>query len=110
MTRQASFEAIADRLLSERPGVEEGTGFGSSPGLQVNGKIFAMLVVDELVVKLPAPRCAQLVSAGDARPFDRGQGRPLTEWVMVSDESEKAWPDLAQEALAFVRPSGDLRA
>lgn len=110
MTRQASFKAIADRLLSEQPGVEEGTGFGSCPGLRVNGKIFAMLVVDELVVKLPAPRCAQLVSAGDARPFDRGQGRPLTEWVMVSDESEQAWPDLAQEALAFVRSSGDLRA
>jgi hypothetical protein len=106
MTRQASFEAIADRLLSEEPGVEEGTGFGSSPGLRVNGKIFAMLVVDELVVKLPATRCTQLVSTDAARPFDRGQGRPLKEWVTVGGDAEHGWVDLAQEALAFVRSSG----
>ncbi len=101
--REASFEAIADQLLGE-PGVEEGTGFGSSPGLRVEGRIFAMLVRDEFVAKLPAHRCAALVSAGTARAFDRGQGRPLKEWVVISDHAENHWPAIAREALAFIRP------
>jgi len=78
VTHQASFEAIADRLLSE-PDVAEGTGFGSSQKLRVGGKIFAMLAPGGLVVKLPARRCAELVTEQIGKPFDRGQGRPLKE-------------------------------
>jgi hypothetical protein len=96
------FGAIAARLVRERE-ITKGTGFGSRPGLRVGGKIFAMLAGDELVLKLPADRCAELVAAGAARPFDRGQGRPLREWVSVADGGEPEWPDLAREALAFVR-------
>jgi len=103
VTRDASFEAIADRLLHE-PDVGEGTGFGSSPGLRVRGKIFAMLAPSGLVVKLPARRCAELVAAQMGQPFERGQGRPLKEWVVVSDVREQDWPGLALEALTYVRP------
>ncbi len=103
MTHEASFEAIADRLLSE-PDVGEGTGFGSSPGLRVGGKIFAMLAPGGLIVKLPARRCAELVAAQMGQPFDRGQGRPLKEWVVVSHAREQDWPGLALEALTYVRP------
>jgi TfoX/Sxy family transcriptional regulator of competence genes len=99
---EESFASIAARLLPE-PGVTEGTGFGANAGLRVGGRIFAMLVRGELVVKLPAERCAELVAAGAARPFDRGQGRPLREWVSVADASSRDWPELAHEALAFVR-------
>jgi len=103
VTHEASFEAIADRLLSE-PDVGEGTGFGSSPGLRVGGKIFAMLAPGGLIVKLPARRCAELVAAQMGQPFDRGQGRPLKEWVVVSYAREQDWPGLALEALTYVRP------
>jgi len=99
---EASFATISDRLLRE-PGVDEGTGFGANPGLRVGGKIFAMLVRGELVLKLPAARCEVLVFADAAVPFDRGQGRPLREWVVVSDEIESDWPALARESLEFVR-------
>ena len=98
---EAAFARIAEGLL-RAPDVSEGTGFGSNAGLRVGGKIFAMLVRDELVVKLPAGRCAELVAAGSARPFDRGQGRPLKEWITVGDAAESDWPALAREALAFV--------
>ena len=104
MTGQASFEAIAERLLAE-PGVSEGTGFGSSLGLRVEGKIFAMLTRDGLVVKLAARRCAELVAAQVGKPFDRGQGHQLTEWVVIHDASQPDWPALALEALTYVRPS-----
>ena len=39
---QELFERIAERYL-EQPGVSRGTGFGSSAGLRVGGRIFAML-------------------------------------------------------------------
>jgi len=103
VTHQASFEAVADRLLSE-PDVTKGTGFGSSPGLRVGGKIFAMLAPGGLVVKLPARRCAELVAAQMGQPFDRGQGRPLKEWVVLNQAKEQDWPGLALEALTYVRP------
>ena len=63
-----------------------------------------MLVRGELVLKLPADRCEFLVAADAAVPFDSGQGRPLREWVVVSDEVEPDWLRLAREALAFVGP------
>jgi hypothetical protein len=98
---EAVFAAISAHLLLERD-VSAGTGFGSNAGLRVKGKIFAMLVRGELVVKLPAARCVALVSSGLARPFDRGQGRPLKSWISVSETAESHWPSLAAEALAFV--------
>lgn len=108
MTREShpaaerAFTDIASRLLADTE-ITWGTGFGSAPGLRVGGKIFAMLVGGQLVLKLPAERCAQLVATGAARPFDRGQGRPLREWATVSRLDPDRWLALAQEALAFVR-------
>jgi hypothetical protein len=105
----AAFAGIAGRLLRE-PGVSEGTGFGSNAGLRVGGKIFAMLVRGELVVKLPAARCVVLVASGIARPFDSGRGRPLKAWITVTETAEAQWLALASEALAFVggHPSLDI--
>ena len=70
---EAAFAAISARLLLERD-VSAGTGFGSNAGLRVKGKIFAMLVRGELVVKLPAARCVALVSSGLARPVRSRSG------------------------------------
>ena len=43
-----------------------------------------MLVNDELVVKLPADRCVDLVASDAARPFESG-GRRMREWVRIGD-------------------------
>jgi hypothetical protein len=53
------------------------------------------------VFKLPAERCAVLVEETSAIAFDRGQGKPLREWIVISDPD--AWLDLAHEALGFAR-------
>ena len=95
----AAFDAILARFDGE-PDVEQGTGW-RSPGLRVRRKIFAMLVDGELVVKLPAERCAELVAAGHARPLRSG-GRTLREWVAVGDEHGDHWLALAEDAYAFV--------
>ena len=102
LTPESVFAAVVERLRGEL-GVAEGTGFGRNPGLRVNGKIFAFLRAGELVVKLPADRCARLVADGAAVPFDAGKGRPMREWVVFSFRDAEDWQASAEEALAFVR-------
>ena len=97
---QSTFAAIARTLLDE-PGVTEGTGFGTNAGLRVSGRIFAMLGDGGMVVKLPAPRCLELVAAGRSRPFTAGKGHPMREWVVLAPDAGD-WDALAREALAFV--------
>jgi hypothetical protein len=100
---EAAFASLATELLGD-PDVDEGTGFGTNPGLRVGRRIFAMLVRGELVVKLPRERCAALVDEGAAEPFEVGNRR-MKEWVAVGPEHGDAWPGLAGQALEFVRPA-----
>jgi hypothetical protein len=97
---EQQFEELSARFRDD-PSITSGTGFGSSPGLRVGGKIFAMLVRRELVLKLPKARVDELVSAGKAVRFDPGHGRVMNEWVTVRDPNAD-WPSLAADALAFV--------
>ena len=86
-------------------GVEEPSdskrAFGSN-ALKVNGKIFAMLVRGELVVKLPRARVDALVASGAGAHFESGPGRLMKEWVALQG-AEEDWLALAREALAFVK-------
>lgn len=74
-----------------------GSGFGAS-ALKAGGRIFAMAMADQLVVKLPRPRVEELIASGEGAPFESG-GRVLREWATVT--SPDRWADLAAEARAF---------
>ena len=105
---EPAFEALARDFLA-RPGVDAGTGFGGSPGVRVDGRIFAMLVRRRLVVKLPAGRCQALREAGLAEPLAVGK-RVMKEWIEVTAEDPRTWRELAAEAYAFVGRRTDARA
>jgi hypothetical protein len=94
------------RKLSGDAGVttiSKGKGFGSSGQLKVRGRIFAMLVRGELVVKLPSGRVDELVAQGRGTRFDAGKGKPMREWFVLSPTSNIRWLTLAQQALDFVK-------
>lgn len=95
------FREISERLVAGDPDIAVKRAFGS-PGLRYKDKVFAMLVRDELVVKLAAGRCEELASDGGAAPFRIGN-RSLREWVVIGPGREFEWDALADEALAYAR-------
>jgi hypothetical protein len=81
--------------------VEKGWG-SSNVVLKVRGKIFAMLVRAELVVKLPRRRVDELVESSAGTRFDpRRDGRAMKEWVVLRPGGAD-WLELAAAALRFV--------
>lgn len=96
------FDRLRARFLSD-PEVSEGTGFGSSGGLRVRGRIFAIFGQRELTLKLPRARVDELVDARHAKHFDPGHGRLMREWVTVLSRHADEWEGLADESFRFVR-------
>lgn len=99
MTAQALFDEVAAEYLSRRD-VSVGRMLRSD-GLKVNGKVFALLVDDRLVVKVPAKEASALVAAGEAEAFQSGGGRTMREWVSVAPDRD-AWRRLMADAVAYV--------
>jgi len=100
-----------DDLCSELVGLDGvtpprgGGGFGRG-ALRYEGRIFAMLVRDALVLKLPAARVDALLAAGEGERFDANKGTPMREWFRLAPSSPLAWKPLAVEALDFARAAG----
>jgi hypothetical protein len=109
MSRQTTpiaerYEDLVDALVSIE-GVtppSRGSGFGRS-ALRYNGKIFAMLVRGQLVLKLPAERVTELIGSGNGAAFDANKGVAMREWFSLDPESPLEWLPLATEALEFAR-------
>ncbi|MDQ2814051.1 MAG: TfoX/Sxy family protein [Actinomycetota bacterium] len=79
-----------------------GSGFGRG-ALRYRGKIFAMFVRGQLVLKLPRGRIDELIADGHGTRFDANKGTAMKEWFSLDPESDLAWSPLAREALAFSR-------
>ncbi len=104
---QSATDGRFDRVIAKLAGVPEvaeARMFGSS-GLKTGGKVFAMLVKGELVVKLPRERVDALIASGEGRHFDPGHGRVMKEWVAVPPRHSGDWLALAREAKDFVAGS-----
>lgn len=96
-----TYEVVAEELRAD-PAVRAGNLFGH-PCLKAGGKVFACGHHDDLLLKLPPDRIAELQADG-ARPFEP-MGRAMNGWVLVpepGDDAVATWLDLAEEAKAFV--------
>jgi hypothetical protein len=100
MLPEQRYAALAEAFLGQSDVSVGGQGFGAD-ALKSGGKIFAMLVRGRLVVKLPARRVTELLAAGQGEPFDANKGRPMREWLTVTNDT--AWLALAEEARQFVK-------
>lgn len=98
--REERYRLLAAGVLDD-PRVSEGTGFGASRGLRVNGKIFAIFQADGLVVKVPKARVDVILAAGDGVRFDSGHGRLMKAWVKVP-VTQTGGEQLLLEARDFV--------
>jgi TfoX/Sxy family transcriptional regulator of competence genes len=91
------WEALVEQ--AEGGAVSRGSMFGS-PGLRTGKKFFALWWHDQLVLKLPADRRDELVTAGTAEPFEPMEGRAMNGWVVVGSSADR--PALVDLARAFV--------
>ena len=103
----ADVQDVYDRLAAEHLGTN-GVTMGralSNDVLKINNKIFAFVMGERLVVKLPSARCTSLLADGEAHPFSSG-GRTMKEWVAVDlppgKAGEKTWRALMAAARAYV--------
>ncbi len=101
MTVEQLFEDVSARLLEEDPTLGQGRMM-NAVGLKTGGKFFAMVVKDELVVKLPAARVDELIAGGEGRRFDPGHGRQMREWATLRPADEAACTAYVVEAKDFV--------
>ena len=104
MTPEQRYDGLVRKFSGMRgvTRITEGKGFGSSGQLKFEGRIFAMLVRGELVLKLPGARVDELIDGGEGKRFDAGKGKPMREWFALSPTSKRQWLPLTQEALDFV--------
>lgn len=100
------FDSVSVRLLEGDPELGSGRMMNAT-GLKTGGKFFAMVVKEELVVKLPAERVEELIANGEGTRFDPGHGRLMREWVTLRPQDEAACEAYVVEAKDFV---GSLRS
>ena len=96
------FDAVASRLVASNDRLETARMFGSTGLRTESGKFAGFARGDELVVKLPADRVAELLESGEGTVFDAGRGRPMKEWVVLHPADEAAVERYLLEARAFV--------
>ena len=98
------FDDVAKSFNSD-PKISQSKMFGS-PGLKINGKVFAFLMKGKLILKLPKGQVDELVLANEGKPFGHmfapNNWRPMKEWVEVLSDDEKVWLKLAKKARDFV--------
>ncbi|MDP2270677.1 MAG: hypothetical protein Q8N23_13650 [Archangium sp.] len=105
MATEKPFQQVLEELTS-RARVTVGPGWGKGHVVaKLAGKMFALLVNGDLVVKLPKARVDSLVQDHVGTRFDpRRNGKVMKEWVVIP-EGAADWVALAIESLEFMTKS-----
>lgn len=100
-TGEKLFAKLAEYYGASNPHVERAMLFGFDC-LRVDGKVFAKLHNDQLVMKLPAKRITALVDSGLAGSY-KLRGHSTKEWGVIW--SSENIVGLAEEARVFAENS-----
>jgi hypothetical protein len=84
---------------NEGGAVTRGKMFGCE-GLRTGRKFFTIRWHEQLVVKLPADRLAEVIAAGQGEPFEPMEGRRMNGWTVLGDSADRS--GLVEEARAYV--------
>jgi hypothetical protein len=93
------FDDIAQEFVV-REGVDRGRIF-SSVGLRIRGKAFAFPVATGIIAKLPEHRVTAWEAGGRAERMVMRE-RAMREWIFVDEDAADLWPQIIEEAWAFV--------
>lgn len=99
----ADAKQLFDDLAEEqrvRPEVDMGR-IRAKKGLTVNGKVYAFVSGDRLIVKVPLERAQAMIADGTAQVVQMGKRR-LKEWVAFAELDEQTWRAAMTEAQAYV--------
>lgn len=92
-------------VLEQLPGAEFRRKF-NGVSFFTGAKVFAFLIRDGVVVKLPEERVKALAQVREARPLVMGK-RVMREWVVVAlPRGLRGEVDLLREAMGFVAAGG----
>lgn len=96
------FDRITDRLRRTQRGVTPGPMM-SSPGLRLNGKVFAFFYNDQMVFRLGKEFDPGAAGLRDWKPLNPFKNKPpLPGWYVIAYSEQARWNDLADRALAVM--------
>lgn len=100
------FWELAHELMAEDARIVEGT-IMNGRCLRVRDEFLALADFkgSGMVVKLPAPRVAELIATGAGEPFAPA-GKAFKEWLSVPKPDRRRWRALLREGVAFVKQAG----
>jgi hypothetical protein len=98
-------KAMFDSLVDGMPGVKGGKAFGY-PAYKVNGKVFAFVGGEGIILKLGQRRVDELVaSRPPCQVFEVTEGVYWKDWLSINRADSAAFEDdrdLIEEAVFFV--------
>ncbi|MEE9387540.1 MAG: hypothetical protein V3U96_02935 [Paracoccaceae bacterium] len=100
---QQQFDAIIAGMAVLDAAIAPGNLFGK-PCAKLDGKAFVAFFQGDMVFKLDAVRCQEIIAAhAGCQLFDpSGKGRAMKEWVQVP-QGTLDWQEMAERALALMR-------
>ena len=67
-------------------------------GIKKDGKLFAMFMKGDLLVKLPGHRVKEIINTGDGVLYDPGTGKPMNNRVLIPASNKDTWIKYSIEA------------
>lgn len=89
-------------IAASLPDAKEGKMFGALCVKMANGKAALLFKNDTIVFKLTGEQEANALKLAGAQVFDPRGGHPMNGWIEVPYKHVKKWPELAQQAAAYV--------